>query len=270
MDKNKGFSSFLTIRYLLMLLTTICMLIFFFPTFKIKVSAWGFEEKVRFGLCSIVRGIRYEGSRISDPAPGALICLMFLIGIIVVLVLNLLKKMPEKPCAIVVAAVSATDLLTWIILSIVMKSTIKKELRSYGLSNYVKFRVTGWYVINLLLLLAIIALSLLVVIRIFQMDGWLPFGFPAAAGPRPTETAAPAAGLKTGDPIGTCPTCGGTINYGSRFCAGCGTTVPQSMIDAAEAKAAAAAKPPLAFCPSCGAKIQSANVFCASCGAKLK
>ena len=269
MDNNKGFKSFLTIRYLLMLLTAICMILFFFPTFKIKVSMFGMEEKIRFGLISIVRGVRFEGSRIADPAPAALICLMFLIGIAVVLVLNLLKKMPEKPCAIVTAAIAGTDLLTWLIFRIAMGAAIKKELGSYGLSSAVKFRVTGWYVINFLLLLSIIALSLLVVIRILRMDGWLPFGSPAAVPLRPAGPA-PSAGLKTGDPIGACPTCGGTIGYGSRVCAGCGTAVPQSMIDAAEAKAAAAAKPPLAFCPSCGAKIQSSDAFCASCGAKLK
>jgi hypothetical protein len=49
---------------------------------------------------------------------------------------------------------------------------------------------------------------------------------------------------------GTCASCGSALAPGARFCANCGTAVPQAK-----------------FCPSCGA--QASGPFCANCGTKI-
>ncbi|MBQ3065390.1 MAG: zinc ribbon domain-containing protein [Clostridia bacterium] len=74
---------------------------------------------------------------------------------------------------------------------------------------------------------------------------------------------------------GKCANCGATLNANSKFCAACGTPVPEEKpaeAEAAPAESAAAEAPveenAVVYCSECGEVLQNGAVFCGNCGKK--
>ncbi|MCR5272892.1 MAG: zinc ribbon domain-containing protein [Lachnospiraceae bacterium] len=245
MEENNKKSVKASAKNVIRILTAFCILIVFCPTFLVSCSG----EDVKVSSMTAVTGVKAYGETIVDPHPIMLLVLLIPIAILVV---TFVKKLAEKTSAIVITACGAVDLVIWMI----FKTSVKK----IAAENYCEFETTGWYYLNFIALLLIILISVLVLLKKIEMDSDLKamltgdsakdtLNQMSSTVSQMSSTVTQIAGnvaanvasnvnninTKGKDIIGYCAKCGSPIEYGNTFCTSCGTPVPQSMIDEAEA-----------------------------------
>lgn len=293
MDEN-GKKSVFTVKKVLRALSLVCIILVFCPSFLVSCSG----ETMKVNVMTAVGGVEAYGEKVVEPHPVMLLCLLIPA---VVLVLLFIKKFTDKKTATIILGGTAVDLVIWF--------AFRSSVKNLAEENNFEFKTTGWYVLNVIVLILIVVLTALVVASKMQMDADLVSAFTgggaqnmlhqmSSAVTQAAGNAASSIGNRTKkeDAIGFCSKCGSPIAYGCKFCTSCGTPVPESMIaeaeeakraaEEAEEKARLAAeaeakkkeaeqnglkeKERPAFCQQCGAKLGPDAMFCESCGAKIE
>ncbi len=270
-----------TVKKILRALSLLCIIFVFCPSFLVSCSG----QNINVSVMTAVGGISAYGEKVVDPYPIMLICLLIPV---VVLILLLFKKFTDNKTALIVLICTVVDLIIWLI----FRASVKKIAEE----NYCTFKTTGWYVINIIVMLIIVLLSAYVVMKKMQMDTDLITVFSggetqgaikqiSATVNQISSVVTQFAGNVASNinnrtnkesTIGFCSKCGSSISYGCKFCTSCGTPVPESMLaEADEAKKAAEqasqnnSERPM-FCQQCGAKLEADVSFCESCGTKVE
>lgn len=235
MEENK---SFFTARKVLRALSAICIILFFCPACLVSCSG----QTISISAMTAVKGMSMYGEKIVEPHPIMLICLALPIVALVVL---FLKTWQDKRTSLVTLICSVVDILVWFIFKSAVKSTAEE--------NYCSFKVTAGFVFDVIVLLLMICLAVLVLIGKLKMDDdllkILSGDSTQKALNQMTEKVGQISNTVTqiagnvvtninttnkNEYIGFCAKCGAGIEYGCKFCVGCGTPVPESMIAEAE------------------------------------
>lgn len=240
MEGNEKKSA-LTVNRVLKILALLCIIFVFCPVFTVSCSG----QNMNISVMTVVGGVRAYGEQIVNPYPIMLICLVLPIAILVLL---FMKKLPDKKTALITFICSLADLVIWFIFRACAKYAAEE--------NYCSFKSTGWFVVNIIVLILMMIPSILVVLHKLELESDLI----AAITGNETKQAlnqmsttvnqmSNAVTKMTGDIaknignkrskeniIGYCAKCGSPIEMDCKFCTSCGTPVPESMIE--EAKAA--------------------------------
>lgn len=245
LTKTTDKKSMVTIKNVLRVLSVLCIIFVFCPSFLVSCS----DQTIKVNVMTAVGGLSSYGQTVVDPHPIMLICLLIPVA---VLVLMFIKKFTDSKTALITAICGVVDIIVWFI----FRSSVKKLAEE----NLCEFKSTGWYVLNIIALLLIILLSALVLLMKIQMDTDLIKLFSgggtkealgqmsAAMGQMSSAVSQLAGNVATNignkkqkeDAIGFCAKCGSPIAYGCKFCISCGTPVPESMLAEAEAAKKAA------------------------------
>lgn len=236
MENNTVKKSGFTVKSALKVLSVVCFVLAFCPNFLVSCSG----QSMNVNVMTAVGGVSMYGEKVIKPQPLMLVLLVIPAAIFVLL---LIKKYMDKKNARIIAVLGVCDLILWFVFQFAAKSIAEK--------NYCSFKVTAWYVINIIVQLLIILLSVLVVRQKMEMDSDLMTIFSGDGKQKVlnqmAETMSQMSGAVTKlagnvenkqtvrkDTIGFCSKCGTPIEYGCRFCSSCGTPVPESMIEEAE------------------------------------
>lgn len=245
LTKTTEKASLFTIKNVLRVLSVLCIIFVFCPSFLVSCS----DQTINVNVMTAVGGLSSYGQRVVDPHPIMLICLLIPVA---VLVLMFLKKFADNITALITVACGVVDIIVWFI--------FRSSVRKVAEENYCEFKTTGWYVLNIIALLLIILLSALVVLMKIQLDTDLVTLFSgegtkgalsqmsATMSQMSSAVSQIAGNVATNmgnkkqkeDTIGYCSKCGSPIVYGCKFCTSCGTPVPESMLAEAEAAKKAA------------------------------
>ena len=235
--------SIFTVKIILRALSVLCIIFVFCPSFLVSCS----EKNINVNVMTAVGGLSVFGEKVVDPNPIMLICLLIPVA---VLILLFVKKYTDKKKAGIIAGCTAVDLVIWFI----FRATVKKMAEE----SFCSFKTTGWFVINIIVMLLIILLSELVVLSKMEMDTDLIIVFSGGGtqgalnkmsatvnqisnvvtqlAVNAADNAADNTSSKTQKEkaIGFCTKCGSPITYGCKFCTSCGNPVPESMLADAE------------------------------------
>lgn len=235
----------ITVRNIVRALELLCIVFVFCPSFLVSCSG----EDMNVNVMTAVTGVSMYGETIVKPHIVMLLCLFIPIAVFVLL---FIKKFADRETAGIILGCTAADFIIWLIFRVSVKKVAEE--------NYCSFKITGWYIINLIVMLLIILSSLLVVIGMAKLDSDLIATF-SGKGVQETlnqmsdavnqmsSTVTKMAGNAMANinskgakenAIGFCAKCGAPIAYGCKFCASCGTPVPESMLAEAEAAKKAA------------------------------
>ena len=154
MAENNG-KSLVTARQIMRVLTFICIVVVFCPSFLVSCSG----QSKGISVMTAVGGLSVYGESIAKPQPLMLICLLLPA---VILALLFMKKLPEKQNALIIAICGISDFVIWMI----FKSVVKKIAEDH----YCEFKTTGWYLLNNLALFFLILFALLILLQKLEMD----------------------------------------------------------------------------------------------------
>lgn len=154
MAENNGKSLF-TARQIMRVLSFICIIVVFCPSFLVSCSG----QSKGISVMTAVGGLSVYGESIAKPQPLMLICLLLPA---VILALLFMKKLPEKQNALIIAICGISDFVIWMI----FKSVVKKIAEDH----YCEFKSTGWYLLNNLVLFFLILFALLILLQKLEMD----------------------------------------------------------------------------------------------------
>ena len=132
---------------LIRLLSIVCFIIVFCPTFMVSCS--GQERGI--SVMTAVGGIESYGETVVEPHPIMLVCVLLPIA---VFVLFTIRKPEEKKRSTAAAGCALADLFVWMYFRLAAKRIAAQ--------NYCDFRSTGWYVLNMISLIGIAVLSVLI------------------------------------------------------------------------------------------------------------
>lgn len=202
---NYGKKSVFTVKQVLRVLSVLCTIFVFCPSFLVSCS--GNEKKVN--VMTAVEGIKVYDEYLVKPQPIMLICLLIPIA---TLALLFVKKIADKKNATIIAASTAVDLIIWFI----FRSSAKKIAEE----NYCSFKTTPWYVINIFVLIIMFALSMLVILSKIEMEADLLLVFSNVT------TNIQDKSQKENIPTEKyCQQCGNKLESDTLFCAMCGKKV---------------------------------------------
>lgn len=139
----------------LKILALLCMIMAFCPAFMVSCSG----QTVKVSVFTAVEGVTMYGSRVVDPHPIIVICLIIPAAILLLL---LTKKVLTQKDARIIGIGAVIDLVAWLAFWVGV-SNLAKE-------NYCECKITVWYVINLLALAGSIALSALILAHKINFD----------------------------------------------------------------------------------------------------
>ena len=154
MAENNGKSLF-TARQIMRVLSFICIVVVFCPSFLVSCSG----QSKGISVMTAVGGLSVYGESIAKPQPLMLICLLLPA---VILALLFMKKLPEKQNALIIAICGISDFVIWMI----FKAVVKKIAEDH----YCEFKTTGWYLLNSLALFFLILFALLILLQKLEMD----------------------------------------------------------------------------------------------------
>ena len=154
MAENNGKSLF-TARQIMRVLSFICIVVVFCPSFLVSCSG----QSKGISVMTAVGGLSVYGESIAKPQPLMLICPLLPA---VILALLFMKKLPEKQNALIIAICGISDFVIWMI----FKSVVKKIAEDH----YCEFKSTGWYLLNNLALFFLILFALLILLQKLEMD----------------------------------------------------------------------------------------------------
>ena len=291
---NETKKSMVTVKNVIRILSVLCTIIVFCPTFLVSCSG----ETMDVSVMTAVGGLKAYGESVAKPHPFMIVCLLIPVAI---LVMMFIKKIADNTAALATAICGGADFIIWII----FRNAVKKAAEE----NYCQFESTAWFALNMISLVIIILLSVLVVLKVVQMEDDLVKKFTGAGAKNTLNQMSAAVSQVSGSVsqlagnitananknripqeniIGYCSKCGSPLLFGDKFCTSCGTPIPESMIAEAEAARKAAEeearkaaeeqarlaaqsqammKP--AFCSKCGAKLTEGSNFCEACGTKV-
>ena len=154
MAENNG-KSLVTARQIMRVLSFICIVVVFCPSFLVSCSG----QSKGISVLTAAGGLSVYGETIAKPQPLMLVCLLLPA---VILALLFMKKLPEKQNALIIAICGISDFVIWMI----FKSVVKKIAEDH----YCEFKSTGWYLLNNLALFFLILFALLILLQKLEMD----------------------------------------------------------------------------------------------------
>lgn len=234
----------ITLKNVMRMLSILCAVFVFCPVFLVSCSG----NDMNISAMTAVKGISLYEEQVVDPHPVMLICLLLPIAVFILL---FLKKFSEQKTAGIIAACSIADFAIWLI----FYSTVKNKAEE----KHCSFETTGWYTVNLIVILLLILFSILIALKKIEMEKNLISLFSSGGGREILNQMSDTVGQMSSavsslagsvadnmdqkkakeDVIGYCSKCGSPIAYDCRFCISCGAPVPESMIAEAEAAKAA-------------------------------
>lgn len=147
-----------TVKNVIRAALMLCIIFVFCPSFLVSCSG----QSMNVSVMTAVGGVSMYGERVVDPHPVMLICLILPI---VMFVFLFIKKFSEKRNAVLILTGSAVDAVVWILFAIAVKNKAEE--------NYCEFKVTAWYVINMIVLLLICAVCLMILLNKISMEAQL-------------------------------------------------------------------------------------------------
>ena len=154
MAENNGKSLF-TARQIMRVLSFICIVVVFCPSFLVSCSG----QSKGISVMTAVGGLSVYGETIAKPQPLMLVCLLLPA---VILALLFMKKLPEKQNALIIVICGISDFVIWMI----FKAVVKKIAEDH----YCEFKTTGWYLLNNLALFFLILFAILILLQKLEMD----------------------------------------------------------------------------------------------------
>lgn len=154
MAENNGKSLF-TARQIMRVLSFICIVVVFCPSFLVSCSG----QSKGISVLTAAGGLSVYGETIAKPQPLMLVCLLLPA---VILALLFMKKLSEKQNALIIAICGISDFVIWMI----FKAVVKKIAEDH----YCEFKTTGWYLLNNLALFFLILFALLILLQKLEMD----------------------------------------------------------------------------------------------------
>ena len=154
MAENNG-KSLVTARQIMRVLSFICIVVVFCPSFLVSCSG----QSKGISVLTAAGGLSVYGETIAKPQPLMLVCLLLPA---VILALLVMKKLSEKQNALIIAICGISDFVIWMI----FKAVVKKIAEDH----YCEFKTTGWYLLNSLALFFLILFALLILLQKLEMD----------------------------------------------------------------------------------------------------
>jgi len=227
-------------RNLLKILTILCIVFVFCPSFLVSCSG----EKLEISAWKATTGMTMYGEKI-DSHPIMIIALLIPL---IAAILLFLKNMKERTCAGVITATMAIDFVVWLM--------FKSSTKEVAQEHYCEFDTTAWYPINLTCIILTIIISLLVLIQKIRMDADIVSLFSSKEVASSLEqvsktvtqmssTVSQIASNVTSsignkpnkeDIIGYCSKCGAPLLIDNQFCTSCGAPVASDLLAEAEKK----------------------------------
>ncbi len=259
------------VKNVLRVLSLLVIIIFFVPTFLVSCSG----QEVELSAYKAMVGVKVYGETVVEPYLVMILLLLLPIAMLAVL---FMKKMSKKITKIVLLSMPIVDLILWIIFS--------ANTKAQAAENYCEFKVTAWFVINILCLLLFIILSTLMFIDVMDFetdilsvctkDGIEELTYQISNKIGLTKTKLSKGTDAPKDQItGFCTNCGAGIKQGNEFCVKCGVKISSETIisDEKESKKqetiSTQEEVKERYCINCGAKLDDDAVFCDSCGNKV-
>lgn len=154
MAENNG-KSLVTARQIMRVLSFICIVVVFCPSFLVSCSG----QSKGISVLTAAGGLSVYGETIAKPQPLMLVCLLLPA---VILALLFMKKLSEKQNALIIAICGISDFVIWMI----FKAVVKKIAEDH----YCEFKSTGWYLLNNLALFFLILFGILILLQKLEMD----------------------------------------------------------------------------------------------------
>ncbi|SDZ95624.1 hypothetical protein SAMN05216349_10321 [Oribacterium sp. KHPX15] len=241
MEKENAGGSKLTVRKVLRILSIICIVMVFCPSFI--ASFFSFEMQV--SVMAAAGGITIAGEEAVEPYPIMYLCVIIPILLLVLLYKN---KQSDEQNTSAIFLIGLVDAIMWLY--------FRKVTEDIASQNYCLFKTTGWYVLNMISLGMILVMSGLVGLQKLQMDADINellsrvetedsrdkmsestsqmsrvISHPAENVSNNTD------GVETEkkDVIRFCGKCGGPLVSGADFCPSCGAPVLKRFLEEAEA-----------------------------------
>lgn len=186
-------------KNIIRVLSLILICIFFAPTFLVSCS--GQEKTLSTG--QIMVGIKFQGETIEQAHPMLIFYLLLPLSLFVIWCLRLGIK--EKVRNIYTIVASAIDTVIWFVLSTKVEEEAKR--------NYCTFDVTGWFWINIVLLMVVLVFGVCLCLNVLKADTPL----------FQVRNRIPTAAISGGNDIWICPQCKKENMTSERFCVNCGT-----------------------------------------------
>ena len=197
-NASKGMKSALKV------ISVVLICIFFLPTMTVSCGTSD-SEIYKMSVKDLTFGTTIFGQPV-DATVWPIILLLLPIASLIILFV-----MKKKSANIINACLMIVDLIIWIILINALDASCKENGLISG--------TTGWFTLNIILLIAAIAVS---GILGFTKD---PVVVPDPALMQPNMQMQPNIPIQNAAPAGDvfCPNCGNKLTNGSKFCDKCGT-----------------------------------------------
>lgn len=176
-------------------LAILCIVFVFCPSFMVSCSG----QTMNISAMTAIKGIEYYGEEAVAAHPIMVVSILLPAVILVVL---FAKKIAEKLSAKICIGCMAVDILVWF----VFRNTAKKAAEEY----YCTFKTTGFFVLNILIMLLIMVISALVIWEKISLECDV------------REVLMSSEAKKN---IGYCTKCGTPILQDGAFCTKCGAPV---------------------------------------------
>ncbi len=222
--KTEGNSIF-SVKMVLRILATICMVVVFCPTFLVSCAG----EEIGVSTMTAIEGVSIDGEEYVEPHLEMLICVIIPI---VILVLLFVKNYAERKAAGIILGCTVVDLIMWLAFRAKVKEIVDE--------GYCTVKVTGWYMINIASMLLMIVLSYLVLTGKCIMESDLRQAFSGVkiqgasdsvsnSGISVASSAEPHMTEKKETEMRVCPKCGTAAAKGNKYCISCGAALPENI-----------------------------------------
>lgn len=191
------------IRALALLL--ICM--FFVPTFLVSCSG----QEVTLSAGKIMSGIEVRGEKVLQGHPVMIFYLLLPLSLFIIWCIR--SGIQEKVQNIYTIVTSGIDIVIWFILS----AKVEEEAEA----NYCAFDTTGWFWVNILLLILVLAFGVCLCSNTLKAD--TPLFQP--------QNKIPNAEIPAGKGMWTCPQCKRENMASEKFCVNCGAKITEETED---------------------------------------
>ena len=175
--QNNNSSSIL--KNVMRIISLVITALFFVPSCVVSCAT---VEIPVSGLDAVI-GVSYEGEKVTEP--NFLMLLAVVIPIVMIIVLFSVKG-PSIPFIIL----NAVDIVVWILFII--------KAKDFAEQSYCQFRVTPWYIIMMLLIVANIVLAVL----LLRIDSRPDYGMGSMPPPYMNSAAPPMGGMGMASPMG--------------------------------------------------------------------
>lgn len=197
----------ISIRKAIRALGLLALIFVFCPSFMVSCSG----ETVKINGLKALTGVEFMGEHV-EKSSHPLLALVLILVPVLIMVLTFLKNKTDKTVGGYILCATFVDLAAWF--------RFKNVTEKFAEENMCDFETTGWYSVNLIVLLAVMVLGIMVLAGVKKLDNGQVEAV-VEGGVQPAEAQAEA---QTEAPT-VCPQCGAKIEKGAAFCGACGAKI---------------------------------------------